>query len=112
MSLGKHIGNEELRAEIQALKDSLTDDWGNEETLDQIKNLEDVIDFCDWRDDPEYIRHDWFFGGYCEFLAVQVYGIDLDNWPLTCIDWDKAAEQLLVDYKQISILGEAYYVRS
>lgn len=95
-SLGKHIGNEELRAEIQALKDSLTDDWGNEETLDQIKQLEDVIDFCDWCDDPEYIREDWFFGGYCEFLAESIYDLPA-GWPCNCIDWDKAADQLLVD---------------
>lgn len=111
--LGKHIGNEELRAEIEELWAQVSelspDDGDYAEKMEQIDSLQGAIDFCDWNDDPEYIREDWFFGGYAEFLASGLG--PTEGWPYDYIDWAKAADALAQDYKTLDILGQCYYVR-
>ena len=34
------------------------------------------------------------------------------SWPYTCIDWEKAAGELAMDYSLVSYQGESYYVRA
>lgn len=109
--LGKHIGKEEILDSIQALKDDLTDNWGDEGVLADIKNLEEVLEDVDWCEDPEFIREDWFYGGYCQFLVGSMGDPDR-GWPYDFIDWGKAAGALRQDYNVVEILGETYYVRS
>lgn len=111
MTLGKHFGKEEILAEIQSLKDELNEDdkWGDEDILAQIEELDELLSF--FGTDAEFIRSDWFFDGYCKFL-VDSMGNPNQGWPYDYIDWDKAAEVLSLDYKQVTILGDTYYVRS
>ena len=108
MTLGKHIGSEEIQAKIQSLKDDLNVSWGDEDTLAKIEQLDELLSF--FGTDAEFIRHDWFFGGFSEFQALQLG--PAHGWPYDYIDWDKAADALALDYKQVTILGDTYYVRS
>jgi antirestriction protein len=34
------------------------------------------------------------------------------DWPLTCIDWERAARDLAHDYTMVSYEGRDYYIRS
>jgi hypothetical protein len=34
------------------------------------------------------------------------------SWPLTCIDWERAARELAYDYSSVSFDGTDYYIRS
>lgn len=52
-------------------------------------------------------HHDTF-----EALAIERacdLGLDIDQWPLRCIEWAQAAEELRDDYTHIEIDGEDYY---
>lgn len=42
------------------------------------------------------------------FLA---YMKDANRWPFTCIDWDKAAQELQMDYTSVEFDGITYWVR-
>lgn len=112
MSFGKHIGNEELRAYIRDRREDLDGTFGGaDEVLQEIKDIEDVIEFTSYADDPEYLRDDYFDSGeYAEFLADGLG--PTTGWPYDCIDWVKAADGLRPDYRQVEILGVTYYVRS
>lgn len=109
--LGKHIGKEEILAKLQELKDQLAEGniFGEEELLAKVEELDELLSF--FGTDAEFIRSDWFYGGFCEFL-VDSMGSPNQGWPYDYIDWDKAAEVLSLDYRQVTILGDTYYVRS
>ena len=63
-----------------------------------------------WCEDPVFIRADYFDSGeYAEFYANDLG--PTEGWPYDHIDWEKAADSLRVDYKQVAIRGETYYVR-
>lgn len=111
--LGKHIGKEEILAKIQSLKDELNEDdkWGDEDILADIEQLDELLAYYGVDDFPEFIRDDWFYGGFCEFL-VDSMGNPNQGWPYDYIDWGKAVDALRMDYKAIDILGDTYYVRS
>lgn len=35
-----------------------------------------------------------------------------DNWPLNCIDWEEAADQLRMDYNEVEVDGKTYLFRN
>lgn len=46
---------------------------------------------------------------FAEDMAEQVGAIDRDaKWPMTCIDWDQAARELMMDYSE----HNGYYFRN
>lgn len=64
---------------------------------------------------------DWFpseliaeddFEEYAEELADSIGAVPSNAaWPLTCIDWKEAAEQLAQDYSSVDYQGKSYYWR-
>lgn len=58
------------------------------------------------------IREDTF-ELYAQELADDIGAIDHDaGWPATCIDWEKAARELAMDYSLITWDGHDWYVRA
>lgn len=52
------------------------------------------------------------FEDYARELAEDCGMIPADRqWPMTCIDWEKAAEELQTDYTSVEYQGKTYYVR-
>ena len=52
------------------------------------------------------------FTDYAQELAEDCGMIQKDaKWPYTCIDWDHAARQLLMDYSTVSFDGVNYHCR-
>jgi hypothetical protein len=51
------------------------------------------------------------FEEHARETAEQVSECDFNNWPLTCIDWKQAAEELQSDYSSIEFDGITYYTR-
>lgn len=79
-------------------------EWENQE---EFESLKEVIDYV-----TKYntlIRED-LFPKYALELAEET-GVDTDSWPATCIDWDRAADELKSDYTCIEFAGESYMVR-
>lgn len=59
---------------------------------------------------PDYLIADRHFKDYAKELAYDIYGEELRNarWPMSCVDWDKAASELQMDYTSITIDGHEF----
>jgi hypothetical protein len=116
--------SEELREIEQRYRDRATSrdraarllaDWENEfgerlATLERV-NAEGEGYVPDWTYGEALIPEN-AFTDYAEQLAEDVGTIDRDQpWPLNCIDWEAAAEQLKQDYVEIEIEGQTYLAR-
>lgn len=66
---------------------------------------------ADWKYGETLIR-DSYFREYAEQLAEDTGAVNGDNnWPLYCIDWDRAARELQYDYTGVDFDGVTYWVR-
>lgn len=106
---------EDLGAAREALASAESDlaDWEGEEELKTLKALaEQGEDSPDWNHGEGLIRGS-YFQEYAEQLADDIGAIDRNaNWPVNCIDWEKAADELKADYTEVDFDGEAYWIRS
>src|SRR4030095_14734000 len=78
-----------------------------------LKALQDQAEgYCDdWRHGAALIR-DSYFQDYAQQLADDIGAIDRNaKWPLDCIDWEKAARELQIDYTSVEFAGVTYWVR-
>lgn len=48
------------------------------------------------------------FEEYAREQASSMYGSDMEQWPMTSVDWEHAAEQLAYDYIDVVFRGERY----
>jgi hypothetical protein len=62
---------------------------------------------------PGTLIRDSYFGDYAQELAEDVCSDTISNasWPLTCIDWERAARELRMDYTSTEIDGVTYWYR-
>ena len=50
------------------------------------------------------------FTDYAQELAEDIGAIDRDaKWPVYCIDWERAARELKMDYASVRVNGTTYY---
>lgn len=90
-------GNEEL-ATLESLLDDLRGNGGDEQ----------------WEGDwyPVTLIRDSYFEDYAQQLAEDIGAINDDaQWPATCIDWEKAASELQMDYSTVDYDGVEYWYR-
>jgi antirestriction protein len=53
------------------------------------------------------------FEDYARELAEDIGAISSDTgWPATCIDWERAARELQMDYTSVEYDGDTYYYRA
>jgi len=65
----------------------------------------------DWEYGETFIA-EWHFVDYAQELAEDIGAIDPNaGWPLTCINWERAARELKYDYNSIEVNGTTYYCR-
>ncbi len=66
----------------------------------------------DWQYGEALIRAT-YFKTYAQELAEDCGMVpEGNNWPCYCIDWDRAARELQIDYTSIDFDGVEYWVRS
>lgn len=93
---------------LEAAKEDFGDD--EQEELDELDELENEI--SDWRHGETMIPES-DFEDYARELAEDIGAIpDENRWPCTCIDWERAARELAMDYTTVSYQGDDYYIRS
>jgi hypothetical protein len=64
----------------------------------------------DWY--PVTLIRDSYFKDYAQELAEDIGAINSDaSWPNNCIDWDKAARELQMDYSSVEFDGVTYHYR-
>lgn len=106
---------EELEAERDACDADAYEEWQESAEADELAalcNLRDEAEGCDdWAHGASLIR-DSYFEEYAEQLADDIGAIDQRaSWPLTCIDWEKAARELQMDYTSVEFDGVTYWMR-
>ncbi len=88
----------------------------DEDEADELVTLralqDDAEGASDWKHGATLIR-DSYFENYAQELAEEL-GVMEHNatWPYTCIDWEKAAEELQQDYTSVEFGDVTYWVRS
>jgi len=83
--------------------------------LDALAELENSGGDHEWRRAwyPVTLIADWHFEAYAEELAEDIGAISsAPNWPATCIDWERAARDLRMDYSSVEIGDNTYWYRS
>ena len=111
---------EELQGEIEAKTHESDDEADVEEVaelqaeLDALLKLQEQAEWAsDWRHGEQLIR-DSYFAEYAEELADDCGMVDrklASQWPYTCIDWERAARDLRMDYSSVEFDGETYWIR-
>lgn len=116
---------EELENEQDTLQGAL--DGGSQEDInaldaweseggEELKTLLALAEQCegysgDWPDGATLIRES-YFQTYAEELAGDIGAIDPKaTWPNNCIDWERAARELAMDYTHVDFDGVTYLVR-
>lgn len=114
---------EELEAERDEyqerdLTEPLTLSWSQAHDDDAaelvaLKALAEEAEGCaDWKYGEALIR-DSYFRDYAEQLADDIGAINSEaRWPNNCIDWERAAGELQMDYTSVDFDGITYWIRS
>lgn len=78
-----------------------------------LKSLADEAEgYGDWSYGETLVR-DSYFREYAEMLAYDIGAVNGDaRWPNDCIDWERAASELQVDYTSVDYGGVTYWLRS
>lgn len=98
--------------ELEAIEDL---DPGSEESFElaTLKSLaEEASGYApDWEYGECLIR-DSYFKDYARELAEDCGMINRGaSWPNDCIDWDRAARELQIDYTAVDFNGVTYWIR-
>ena len=114
------IDSRDIIARIDTLRNEITAhsdiDVSLADEIKELKILELLADGAggspDW-DHGETLISDSYFEDYARELAKDIGAInDNDSWPYTCIDWEKAASELQMDYFSVNFDGVDYWIRS
>lgn len=106
----------------QAAKDELATaqanvkDWDESDEGQELAKLKAFAEEAegyaeDWRHGATLIHEDYFEDYARDLAAEGDYDMKNEQWPYTCIDWAKAAEELQQDYTSVDFDGETYWVR-
>lgn len=86
---------------------------GEAEELKTLRELADEASgyAADWQYGEALIR-DSYFEEYAQELAEDIGAINPDSsWPNNCIDWERAARELRMDYTGVDFDGVTYWTR-
>ena len=75
----------------------------------ELSEVEQLLDESAWTDGP-YINAR-YFSQYARQLAEDINGDVYNEWPQNNIDWDAAADDLIVDYTSVTWGGQEFLVR-
>lgn len=98
-------------------EDEEIEDWEVTELVtlkELLSDLEGNGGDHDWRGSwyPVTLIRECYFENYARELAEDIGAINRDaTWPNNCINWEEAANELLVDYSSVEFGGVTYYYR-
>lgn len=89
-------------------------DW-DDELSEELEALEAVAEDGENLEDWEYgvtLIRDSYFVTYAQEFAEDIGAIDSEaRWPAYCIDWERAAGELQIDYTPVEFAGVTYWAR-
>lgn len=81
------------------------------EELRLLQEFKDEANTSEWKYGMTFIRDD-YFEDYAREFAEDIGAIGKDDqWPATCIDWERAARELQMDYTGADFDGITYWFR-
>jgi hypothetical protein len=105
-------------ARFEYIEDTENPDEEEQAEIDKLKELlDDLLGHGgdeQWRGNwyPVTMIRDSYFQEYAEEMADDIGAIDRNaTWPCNCIDWERAAEELQIDYSSVEFDGETYWYR-
>ncbi len=109
--LGKELEDLQARRDDEEQSDPLDDE--EKERLAALESLEQDIGSLTNPDEPTLVN-DRDFEEYAQELAEDLYGEALRGaqWPFSCIDWERAANELRADYSAVTFDGSTYLYRA
>lgn len=105
----------DLPEAIATAKEALTE-WRSSGDGEEYAAIQELIDqgkeYGDWSHGETLIAdHDC--EPYAQQMADEIGAVDKQAaWPLTCIDWAQAADELKADYMEVDFDGSPYWMRS
>ena len=111
------IDSRDVIAHIEELRDFAEDDLlepEEQEELDILTSLAEQVESQspDWEYGETLIR-DSYFRKYAQELAGDIGVVqDVSNWPLYCIDWEWATQELKKDCFCVDFDGIDYWIRN
>jgi hypothetical protein len=102
------IEGDSLTATIEAIE---IDEDDAEELRTLIALRDQFEGYTDWQHGATLVR-DSYFEDYARELAEDIGAINGNaSWPNNCIDWERAARELQVDYTSAEFDGVTYWAR-
>ena len=98
------ISPDDVSQRIEYLEEDEELDQEDKDELEELKQLQ--VDMGD-----EGIILEGHFKTYAQDMAEDIHGNSIYEWPSSCIDWDQAVTELLIDFSSIEYDGYSYYVR-
>lgn len=110
------IDSRDVIARIEELSElNAAEEDSEEETEELVALRELAAEASDYAADWEYgetLIRDSYFERYAQELADDIGAVDADAvWPYTCIDWERAARELQMDYTSVEFRGVTYWIR-
>jgi hypothetical protein len=91
-------------------EDDDTEVWDEYERLLALDRLRVQLDYC-WNRNATLIADtDWVY--FCEDMAYDIGEISKNSSVTTCVDWEKWANMVRQDYKQVNFNDETWWVRA
>lgn len=116
-NLDDMINSSDVIARIEELLEARPLDTEDNAELNALMSLaEEGEGAADWHYGETLIR-DSYFQEYAESLADELGYLEQGSqgaqptWPFTCIDWEKAADELQTDYFSVDFDGITYWIR-
>lgn len=119
-----YIDSRDLIKEQEDLKEEIRE-WYEQDPEERAYDQDEIEEMQERVDEIEALGEgieDWIYGAtmipehdfedYAREFAEDIGAISADtSWPATCIDWERAARELAMDYTSVEWEGTTYYVR-
>lgn len=112
----KYIDSRDLLKRLEELRDEKAvateaNEEFDEDSAEELAAIEAIED--ELSSDGETLIREDCFEDYARELAEDIGAISgNESWPLNCIDWERAAEELRQDYTSLQFGDFSYYMRS
>lgn len=94
--------------ELREARDDGDEDY-DEDRLEALEDLEaEIGKLSAARDMGPFIAEGRSFEDYAMEVAEETLGIDVGSWPAFYIDWERAANELQMDYTAVEFDGTTY----
>lgn len=114
-------GEESALDSVIAEREAAVTAWDASDDGEEFAKLRAILDELNGSGGDHQWRGDWYpatlireshFKDYAQELAEEIGAINSDaSWPNNCIDWEKAADELRVDYSEQEVEGRTYLYR-